>query len=233
MLSCLVTMTQTLRQVNMNRTCLAAIVVVAIAMPAMALAQTDLPAPNSSAPVKPGAIRITTRAPDSDKWLYSRNVNGTQRIYRCKPLACSDAEQVTFLFSRNPTAHPDPKALEKFASVGLPKSMRAVAAAQSVMSEGPTKVDTLSSKTATLNTYPAVVNETKYTRSHKIIFIQTAIIFAGPIMIRVSSVSLDRELAKTSLTSFVDAMAIVQATPAPQPQLPLSPAKPVEGTHGI
>src|SRR5262249_44771457 len=81
-------------------------------------------------PIRPGAVRVTTKAPEPDKWDAQPSANGAQRLFRCKPLACSDPQTVSFIFSRSPTKHPDPKALEKFAKVDLPKSIRAAAAAR-------------------------------------------------------------------------------------------------------
>ncbi len=101
------------------------------------------------APVKPGAVRVTTKAPDPEKWEAQKSVNGATRIFKCKPLACSDAETITILFAKSPTRHPDPQALDKFAKVDLPKSIRAADAAREVLSDGDAKVDTLTSKTMT------------------------------------------------------------------------------------
>jgi hypothetical protein len=102
------------------------------------------PSPGASpVPLKPGGIRITTKAPDPDKWDGQRAANGATRIFKCKPLACSDAETITVLFAKSPTRHPDPQALDKFAKVDLPKSIRAADAAREVLRSGDAKVDTL------------------------------------------------------------------------------------------
>ncbi len=172
-------------------------------------------------PIKPGAVRVTTRAPDTDKWIAFRTANGARRIFKCKPLACSDAEIVTFTFSKSPTRHPDPKALEKFAKVDLPKSIRALDAAREILTDGAERVETVSSKTATLKNYPAVVNETKFTRGKTAAYAEIAIIFAGPAMIRVTSSSQNRELAQKTLTQFIEVMRIEQGPPAPMPAKPL------------
>ena len=127
-----------------------------------------------------------------------KNANGTQRIFKCKPLACPDAADRVVHFSKSPTRHPDPKALEKFAKVDLPKSIRAAAAAREVLSDGTEKIETLVSKTATLKSYPSVVNESKIVARQAKSYVQTAIIFAGPVMIRVQSSSPDQELAQKS-----------------------------------
>ena len=143
-----------------------------------------------------------------------RNANGTQRIFKCKPLACSEPQTVTFTFSKSPTRHPDPKALEKFAKEDLPKSIRAASAAREVLTDGAEKIETLMSQTTTLKSYPSVVNESKISRGKSDAYIQIAIMFAGPVMIRVQSSSPDRELAKKALNEFIEIMEIEEGPPA-------------------
>lgn len=184
---------------------------------------------NPSGPIKPGAVRITTRVPDADKWEAQRAANAAQRIFKCKPLACPDAETVTMQFLRSPTRHPDPQALDKFAKVDLPKSIRAADAAREILSDGAEKIDTLTSKTTTMKSYPAVINESKFTRSSMAIYVNTALIFAGPVMIRVQSTSRNRDLAQKSLNEFVDVMKIEEGPPlqpgAPSPTVPAASGK--------
>jgi hypothetical protein len=193
-----------------------------VSMPGALLAQSggtdDAP---DVRPIKPGAVRITTRAPDADKWMAVRSAGGTQRVFKCKPLACPDAEVITFTFSKSPTRHPDPKALEKFAKVDLPKSIRALDAAREILTDGAERVETVSSKTATLKNYPAVVNETKFTRGKTTAFAEIAIIFAGPAMVRVTSSSQNRDLAQKTLNQFIEVMRIEEGPP------PTAPAKPL------
>ena len=177
-----------------------------------ARAEGDIPKP----PVKPGSVRVTTRAPEPDKWDGQRSANGLQRVFKCKPLACPDTESVSFVFSKSPTRHPDPQALEKFARVDLPKQIRAIDAAREVLSDGAEKFETVSSKTATLKSYPAVVNESKLTRGKTNIYVEITIIFAGPAMIRIQSASPNRELAQKSLAAFIEAMKIEEG-PSPSP----------------
>jgi hypothetical protein len=178
-------------------------------------------APSVPIPVKPGAVRITTRPPELDKWDFQKSANGAQRIYKCKPLACADTETITFIIQKSPTSHPDPQALEKLAKVDLPKSVRAVDAMREVLTNGAQKIDTLTSKTGTLKNYPAVLNETKFSQANVAVFLNTAIIFAGPAMIRIQSISPNRDLAQKTLNQFVDAMKIEEGPPlqsgAPQP----------------
>jgi hypothetical protein len=186
-------------------------------------------AANPTGPIKPGSVRITTRVPDTDKWEAQRVVNTTQRLFKCKPLACADAETVTMVFSRSPTRHPDPQALDKLAKVDLPKSIRAADAAREVLTDGAEKIDTLTSKTTTLKSYPAVVNESKFTNSKQSIYVNTALIFAGPVLIRVQSISPNRDLAQKSLGEFVEVMKIEEGPPlqpgAPSPTMPTTSGK--------
>jgi hypothetical protein len=176
--------------------------------------------PPAALPIKPGSVRVTTRAPEPDKWDAQRSANGLQRVFKCKVLACSDPETVSFTFLKSPTRHPDPQALEKFAKIDLPKSIRAVDAQREILTDGAEKIETLNSKTATLKGYPAVVNESKVSRDKKAVFLNMAIIFAGPAMIRVQSVSESRDLAQKSLNQFVEAMRIEEGPP-------LQPGSPV------
>jgi hypothetical protein len=166
-------------------------------------------------PVGPGTVRITTKAPEPDKWDAQKNANGTRRVFKCKPLACSSPQTVSFIFSKSPAKTPNPEALEKFAKIDLPKSIRAAGAAREVLSDGTEKIETLSSKTATLKGYPSVVNESKFSRGETSSYIQTAIIFAGPVMIRVQSSSPSQELALKALDQFVEIMRIEEGPPAP------------------
>ncbi len=176
--------------------------------------------PSDKGPVKPGSVRITTRAPEPGKWDLTSTPNGAERIYRCKPLACPDPEQITFTFGKSPAAKIDPKALARYAEVELPKNLRAIAAARTVMNDVPEKIETLSSKPSTLKGYPAVVNETKFSHGATTSYIQIVIIFAGPAMIRVHSSSANRELAQKTLTEFLDVMQIVEGPPRPAPGAP-------------
>jgi hypothetical protein len=196
-----------------------------VAAATAACAEGDIPKP----PIKPGGVRVTTRAPEPDKWDGQRSANGLQRVFKCKPLACPDAASVSFVFSKSPTRHPDPRALEKFAKVDLPRSIRAVDAAREVLSDGAEKFETVSSTTATLKNYPAVVNESKLTRGKASAYVEIAIIFAGPVMIRVQSASPNRELAQKSLNQFIEAMRIEEG-PAP---LPGQAAPAIEGAEKL
>ena len=168
-------------------------------------------------PLKPGSVRITTRAPEPGKWDVVSTQNAAQRVYRCKPLACPDPAQMTFTFAKSPAAKIDPKALARYAEVELPKHLSAIAAARTVMDDVPEKIETLSSKSTTFKSYPAVVNETKFSRGAATTYIQIVIIFAGPAMIRVYSSSSNRDLSKKTLTEFLDVMQIVEGPPKSAP----------------
>jgi hypothetical protein len=201
----------------MKKHIMAAALCAFVFVPAVALAQTA--GDDASKPLKPGGVRVTTRAPDADKWDGQKSANGMQRVFKCKPLACADAEIVTIIFSKSPTRHPDPEALEKLAKTDLPKSLHAADAAREVLADGDAKLETLSSKTATLKGYPAVVNETRLSQGKMSIYLNTAIIFAGPLMIRLQSSSKNRALAQKSLNEFVEAMKIEEGPPG-SPSLP-------------
>jgi hypothetical protein len=185
------------------------------------MAQTsnhDAPATaNPVAPLQRGGVRITTGVPEPDKWNGRKSANGMQRLFQCKPLACSESETVAIGFSKSPTRHPDPQALDKFAKVDLPKSIQATHAANAAQAptNGADQVDTLSSKPAVLKAYPAVINESKFTRAELVTYVDTALIFAGPVMIRVESASQNRDLAQKSLNDFVEVMKIEEGPPLP------------------
>jgi hypothetical protein len=201
-----------------------------LAMPAFAQTAVDDP----TAPVKPGAVRVTTKAPEPDKWTSQRSANGTVRLFKCKQLACPDVTTVTIMFSNSPTRHPDPKALEKFAKVDLPKSMRALDAARGILTDGAEKVETMGSKTTTLKGYPAVVAENKFSKGKTATYLDIAIVFAGPMMIRFSSVSQDRDFAKKTLDQFVEVMNIEEGPPVDTSPTPAPPgAKPADAKNAI
>jgi hypothetical protein len=184
---------------------------VLFAVPAFAETAGD----DATKPLKPGGVRITTKAPEPDKWDGQRSANGAVRVFRCKALACPDATTVTITFLKSPTRHPDPQALEKFAKIELPKSMRALDAAREILTDRAEKIETMSSKTATLKGYPAVVSETKFARGKTATYLDAAIVFAGPVMIRVFSSSQNRDFAKKTLDQFVEVMNIEEGPALP------------------
>jgi hypothetical protein len=67
---------------------------------------------------------------------------------------------------------------------------------------------------------PSVINETKLSRNKSDTYVQTAIIFAGALMVRIQSSSPNRDLAKKALAEFLDVMRIEEGPPAPPPGSP-------------
>jgi hypothetical protein len=198
---------------------------VLLAAPAFAQVAGD----DASKPLKPGGVRITTKAPEPEKWDAQRSSNGMVRVFKCRQLACPDAATVTITFSKSPTRHPDPQALEKFAKVELPKSMRALDAAREILTDGAEKIETVTSKTATLKGYPAVVSENKISKGKAATYLDMDIVFAGPVMVRVISVSQDRDFAKKTVEQFVEAMRIEEGPPLPPGTEATPGAKPAPG----
>lgn len=203
----------------------------ALVASSMCLAQDGSP-DNPPAPPQPGTMRITAKAPEPDKWNVRASANGTERVFKCKPLACSDPQTVSIGLLKNPTPHPNPKALKKFAQEDLPKSIRAASASREIMSDGAEKIETIASETATLKGYPAVVNETKFSKGKSVIHVQTAMIFAGPLLVRVQSSSPDGGLAKKALDEFIDVMRIEEGPPTPPTDTSKPPAA-APGARGI
>jgi hypothetical protein len=64
-----------------------------------------------------------------------------------------------------------------------------------------------------LKIYPAVVNESRFTQAKAVVYINTALIFAGSVMIRIQSASQNRDLAQKTLNEFVDIMKIEEGPP--------------------
>jgi hypothetical protein len=184
-------------------------------------------------PLKPGSVRVTTRAPEPEKWLTQNDVKNKRRLFRCKPLACADKVAVLIAVSNSPTRHPNPQALEKFAKIDLPKSIRAGNAAREIMSDGTDKVETLVSETANLKGYPAVSNETKYIRGSTAVYAITAIIFAGPVMVNVRATSPDLAVAQQYLKAFLDATDIKEGPPLPPGAPAPVPAGPAGKSQNI
>jgi hypothetical protein len=180
---------------------------------AQAVAQTT-PSPS---PAKPGTtFQLRAKAPEPGKWDVKRDEKAARTIYDCKPLACPDRIRVVITAARSPTRNPDPKALEKLAQVDLPKAARAANAAREIMSDGAEKVETLLSETTQFHGYPGVINETKYSRPGADVFKSTALIFAGPALIRVEATSPDQALVKKTLADFIALMEFDENAPSPK-----------------
>src|SRR5580704_13136743 len=93
----------------MKTSIVAAFCAVVFAVPVSAQTGGD----DASKPIKPGGVRITTKAPEPDRWDGQRSANGTVRVFKCKPLACPDAATATITFLKSPTRHPDPQAVRE------------------------------------------------------------------------------------------------------------------------
>ncbi len=205
-----------------SRAAATAILCVLLCAPRAAVAQTETG--KDKAPPKTVTVKVTTRAPDPDKWRVANSTDRTRRLYTCKPLACSSPATVLFIFQKGSMTPPSPEALEKFATVDLPKSIRAATAAQAVMTNQAEHIETLFSKPITLKNYPSALNETKIARGLASVYVEIAIIFACPIIIRVELKSPSRDLAKNSLQGFIQEMQIAETEGLP-PGMPV-PSKP-------
>jgi hypothetical protein len=196
--------------------CLPLALVTLLAVAGPVAAQTT-----EKAPSKPGTtFQFRAKTPEPDKWVAKRDGNNPRTHYDCKPLACADKVRITISASKSPTRNPDPQALEKLAKVDLPKAARAAHAAREIMSDGAESVETMVSETTKLHGYPAVVNETKYSKPNNTTYRGTVIIFAGPAMVRVESVSPNQALMKKSLDDFIRVMEFDPNAPAPAPKKP-------------
>jgi hypothetical protein len=164
--------------------------------------------------LKPGTFRLKIRPPEPAKWNVQRDAKAARTHYTCKPLACADHLRVSVSASRSPTRTPNKEALEKLATVDLPKAARAANAAREIISDGAEKVETVVSETASYHGYPAVNNLTKYSRASSVVFKGTALIFAGPAMIRIEATSPVEALVKETMEAFIAGMQFEEGPPA-------------------
>jgi hypothetical protein len=187
------------------------------ALPAAAQSQTT-PSPETKAapPAQPGTFRLNVRPPEPAKWNVQRDSKTARSVYTCKPLACPDALRVSVTVERSPTRNPNPQALEKLATVDLPKAARAASAAREIISDGAEKIETITSETATYHGYPAVRNLTKYSRASSVVFKATTLIFAGPAMVRIETTSPLESLVRETTDAFVAGMKFEEGPPAPK-----------------
>jgi hypothetical protein len=191
-------------------------------LPAMAQTST----PTQLGPLKPGGLRLTTRIPEPGNWVAQSAKDG-RSILTCKPLACAAASTVVVSTTPTPARKPDPQALEKFAKVQVPKFLQAADAARAAFSSVESKLEILASKVTTHKGYPSVLNESKRTQGTNVVFISSAMIFAGPVMIMVQSISPDRAVAMKSLNLVIGAMSIQEGPPlSPEGPTPVSPEAP-------
>lgn len=174
-------------------------------------------------PITPGGARITVRNPLQGNWICK----GTS--CQCKPLACAAESVVRYTTAPTPARRPNQQALEKFAAVEIPKRFEAMNAATSIMSDGKRKVEMLASAVSKYLGYSAVLSEarvsTEATNATKTVFITTAYIFAGPVLLSVQSISPDRTVAMDSLNTFINAMTVEEGPPGPAPR-PGAPPRP-------
>jgi hypothetical protein len=125
---------------------------------------------------------------------------------------------VSYSLAPSPARRPDPKALERFAKVDMPKRILAANAAQGVLSDGKVKITMLVSKVASHLGFPSVLSETKIATDKAAVFLTSAAIFAGPALITVNSASPDRAVAMQSLNDYLAVMTIEEGPPLPSPQ---------------
>jgi hypothetical protein len=167
-------------------------------------------------PPKPGTFRLNLRVPEPSKWNVQRDEKAARSVYTCKALACPDSIRVAVAASRSPTRNPNPQALEKLATVDLPKAARAASAAREIISDGAEKIETVMSETATYHGFPAVRNLTKYSRASSTVFKGTTLIFSGPAIIRVEVTSPSEALVRETGDAFIDGMKFEEGPPAPK-----------------
>jgi hypothetical protein len=163
-------------------------------------------------------VRITTQAPESNRWQLTTAANGTKRVFKCKTLACLAQEVVSFQFQKGSFTPPNAMALHTLATVNLQNKFRIA-----LEHRNETAVNLFSAVT-TFKNYPAALNETQISQEPNKAFLETATIFAGPAITTVESNLPKRELANNSLTRFIDAMTIVEVAGRPPPLAPKQPA---------
>lgn len=177
-----------------------------------------------SASASAQGLGITHRAPDPDNWTVSHK-SPEVTVYTCKPDACPSPASVTVTMSPSPARDMDPLTLQKFAKVDYPREIEAANAAAADRSD---KVETLTAESSMVAGLPAVLNETRYATGSNVTFIATGLIFVGPVMATIQSVSPDRALAMKSLNGVLDQFSVgggAQRRPQP-PAAPPAPAAP-------
>jgi hypothetical protein len=199
-----------------RRLSLAVACLVALSFASFALTGARAQNSESTGPLKPGTFRLKVRPPEPTKWTVQRDAKAARTLYICKALACPDTLRVSVSAARSPTRNPNPEALQKLATVDLPKAARAANAAREIISDGAEKVETIVSETASYHGYPAVNNLTKYSKANSVVFKGTALIFAGPAMIRIEATSPLEALVKETMESFIAGMQFEEGPPAPK-----------------
>jgi hypothetical protein len=174
--------------------------------------------------ISPGGVRITARNPLQGNWICQGSV------CTCKPLACAAASKVSYAAAPTPARSPNPKALEKFAKVDMPKRIMAANAAQNILSDGKVKLEMLVSKVAIHLGDPSVLSETRIATEKSTVFLTSAAIFVGPVLLTVSSVSPDRSVAMQSLKDFIAVMSVQEGPPLPNAPTAPAPSSPPGNT---
>jgi hypothetical protein len=174
--------------------------------------------------ISPGGVRITARNPLQGNWICQGSV------CTCKPLACAAASKVSYATAPTPARSPNPKALEKFAKVDMPKRIMAANAAQNILSDGKVKLEMLVSKVAIHLGHPSVLSETRIATEKSTVFLTSAAIFVGPVLLTVSSVSPDRSVAMQSLKDFIAVMSVQEGPPLPNAPTAPAPSSPPGST---
>jgi hypothetical protein len=189
---------------------LACLVALSVAPPALAQA------PGSAEPLKPGAFRLKVRPPEPAKWNVQRDAKTTRTLYTCKPLACPDALRVSVFAARSPMRSPNPEDLERLATIDLPKAAHTASAAREISPDGVEKIETVVSETAKYHGFPAVNNLTRYSKADAVVFKATALIFAGPAMIRIEATSTAENLVKETMAGFIAGMQFEEGPAMPK-----------------
>lgn len=198
-------------------TLFASYLLLAFALPADAQSQaTQSPDTPGTGSVRPGTFRLNVRPPEPAKWNVQRDGKTARTIYTCKPLACPDALRISIAVQRSPTRNPDPQALEKLATVDLPKAARAASAAREIISDGAERIETVASETASYHGYPAVRNMTRYSRASSTVYKGTTLIFARPAMVKIEATSPLEALVKQTTEAFISGMKFEEGPSAPK-----------------
>jgi hypothetical protein len=88
-------------------------------------------------------------------------------------------------------------------------------------------IETLVARPATVLGRSAVVNESKYTSGKKVVFINTTLLFAGPVLLTVQALSQDRASAAKYLNDTIAQIKLEDGPPAAKP-VPV-PGRPQDG----
>jgi hypothetical protein len=163
-----------------------------------------------------GGFRLKIRPPDAGKWTVQRDAKAARTFYTCKPNVCADSLRVSVSASRGPVRTPNAEALEKLATIDIPKAARAASAAREIISDGAEKIETVVSETAKYLGYPAVNNLTKYSKADTVVFKATTLIFAGPAMIRLEATSPVENLVKETIAGFIAGMQLEEGPVVPK-----------------